>query len=63
MGNMFGLDLIHGHLRGAFIGIECHIQMTIHPYQYHFDLGHLYGAIKQARVLEANVHGVLKQFE
>jgi hypothetical protein len=37
--------------------------MTIHPYQYNHDPGHLYGAIKQATVHAPNVYNIIKQFE
>jgi hypothetical protein len=63
MGYMFGTEVIQGLLRGGYNGIERHIQMTTHPYQYHHDLGHLYSPIKQATVHAAHVHDVLKQFE
>jgi hypothetical protein len=63
MGYMFGTEDIQDHLRGGFNGIESHLRMTIHPYQFNNDLGHLYSAIKQATFHAANIHDVLKQFE
>jgi hypothetical protein len=63
MGYMFGTEDLQGHLRGGYTAIEGHIKMTIHPYQYNHDLGHLYGAIKQATVHAPHVHDILKQFE
>jgi hypothetical protein len=63
MGYMFGTEVLQGHRNGGYNGIEGHIRMTIHPYQYHYDLGYLYGAIKQATVHATHIHDILKQFE